>query len=1326
MLWAAAISAMIDFSAYFFETLRADGELILRRAQKKSDRSSLLVVEPVSELPSIRSLAQLEHEYLLREELDPNWAARPIELERRADRPALVLQDPGGKPLSNLLGKPLPLTEFLPLAIALADTLEKLHASNLVHKNIKPANVLADPETGKVWLTGFGIASRLPRERQLPEPPEVINGTLAYMAPEQTGRMNRWIDSRSDLYSLGITFYEMLTGVLPFIAFDPMEWVHCHIARQPAPINEFAREVPAPVSAIVMKLLAKAAEERYQTAAGIAADLRCCLAEWETNRHITCFPLGTRDVPNRLLIPEKLYGREREIDALVESFDRVVTTGTPELVLVSGYAGIGKSSVVNELCKLLVSTHSFFVSGKFDQYKRGIPYSTLAQAFQNLVHSLLQQSEPKLQQWREALNEMLGPNGQLVTNLVSNLELIIGKQPPAQGLPPQDAHDRFQMVFRRFLGVFTQKEHPLVLFLDDLQWLDAATLDLLEHLLTHFEVRYLLLVGAYRENEVGDAHPLLRTLDAIRKANAKVHEIVLAPLGVDDVGRLVSDALHCQPEQTRSLAELVHKKTAGNPFFAIQFLTALSEEGLVAFDRKTSAWTWDVRSIEAKRYTENVVEFMAEKLTRLPAHTQKALQQLACLGNAADAATASLVQGEPEAEIHAALWDAVSAGLVLRQENVYAFLHDRVQEAAYALIPEDERPATHLRIGRVLAERTPASELEEKIFQIVNQLDRGAGLITARRECNRVAELNLIAAKRAKASTAYASTLTYLVAGRALLGKSGWKRQYALTFALEFELAECEFLTGDFAAAEKRLSSLSRRSRNLVDNAAVTRLKAALNYTAYTLGPTKRAVDAGLKFLRQVGIDWSRHPTEEDVRQEYDRISEQLGSRPIETLAELPRMTDPTCRAILDVLTAIEEPAYFVDRNLRSLIIARMVNLSLQHGNSDESPVAYVRLGWILGSRFGDYEAGFRFGQLGLDLVEKPGLERFKTRVSLCFAYYIIPRSRHFREGLNLLRRSLGVAQEAGDLRYIVCSHDRLVTFLLAMGNPLEEVQREAEFGLRFVQQAKFSDIIGIIVGQLALIRTLRGLTPSFSSLNDTEFDEDRFEQRLEADPDLEFARSWYWIRKLQARYYSGNYADALAASAKAETFTQTRPEAFESYELVSMMLSRGLRSTMLHRPKSVPNTASDWLLTKNRSASGRQTARRISETAPRCSAPRSRASRTGNWQRNGCMNKPSDRRARTVSSKTRALRTNSLRSSTSPAAMIRAQMLIFETPATATSAGALSARCSSSTDAFRICMKDALPSLPPRQSTPLPTNWILGRQSKLRSRSQARLCWRS
>jgi predicted ATPase/signal transduction histidine kinase len=1136
----------MELSEYLLQPLREDEEFILYRGQpRQAEASCVLLLVPASRQPAIETLEKIKHEYWLRSVLETTWAVRPRDLSQYNEHTVLVFEDPGGEPLHRLIQGPLDIKQFLRFAIGLTTAISQLHARELIHKDLKPSNVLVDAATGHVWLTGFGIASRLPRERQSPKPPEFIAGTLPYMAPEQTGRMNRSIDSRSDLYALGVMLYEMLTGVLPFTASDPMEWVHCHLAKQAVPPSERLKNVPGALSAVIMKLLAKTAEERYQSAAGVESDLRRCLTQWEAQGHIADFPLGEHDVPDRLWIPEKLYGRAREIDILLASFDHIVANGTPELVLVSGYSGIGKSSVVNEIHKVLVPRRGLFASGKFDQYKRDIPYSTLAQAFQTLIRTLLGKNEAELGKWRDAIRDAIGPNGRLMVDLVPELKLIVGEQPPVPDLPSQDAQRRFQFVLRRFIGVFARPEHPLVLFLDDLQWLDAATLDLLEDLLTRPDVRHLMLIGAYRNNEVSPAHPLVRKLEAIRKAGPIVHEIVLAPLAHEDSGQLIADSLHCEPERASQLAQLIYDKTAGNPFFAIQFISGLVEEGLLVFDHSQARWSWDLNRIHAKGYTDNVVDLVVGKLNRLPLETQNALQQLACLGNSADFATLRMVYRDSSEEVHGQLWEAIRTGLIFRTEDSYKFLHDRVQEAAYSLIPEELRAETHLRIGRLFATHTPPQEREERTFEIVNQLNRGAVLITSREEREYAAELNLIAAKRAKASTAYASALNYLIAGSAMLDDP-WERQHELAFLLEFHRAECEFLTGQLVAAEERLTMLSSRAANTVELATVTCLAIDL-YSA--LDHNDRAVAACLDYLEHLGFECSPHPTEEQVEQEYKRIWSQLGRRKIDELIELPMMTDPASLGTLDVLTKALPPALFTDVNLLSLTICRAVNLSLEQGNSDGSCVAYVWLGQIAGPHFGNYRDGFRFGQLGYELVEKHGLKRFQARTYMVFGSHVVPWTKHVRAGRDLIHRAFEVANKIGDLCFAVYSRNNLNTNLLAAGDPLVGVQREAENGREFAQKAGFGFMIDAIEAQLGLIRTLRGLTTKFGSFDDGQFDELRFERHLASDPVPAQPVCFYWIRKLQAGFFAANYVSALDAALKAEPLLWTAPSNLELAE---------------------------------------------------------------------------------------------------------------------------------------------------------------------------------
>jgi PAS domain S-box-containing protein len=915
--------------------------------------------------------------------------------------------------------------------------------------------------------------------------------------------------------------------------------------------------VPAFVSGIVMKLLAKTAEGRYQTAAGLENDLRRCLTEWEAQRRIVEFPLAEYDTPDRLRIPEKLYGRDHEIDTLLASFDRVVVSGRPELVLVSGYSGIGKSSVINELHKVLVAPRGLFASGKFDQYKRNIPYSTLAQAFQSLVRLLLAKSEAELGDWRDALREALGPNGLLVVDLIPELKLIIGEQPSIPDLPPQDAKARFQLVLRRFVGVFARPEHPLALFLDDLQWLDVATLDFMQDLLTQPDRQHLMLIGAYRNNEVDSAHPLWRKLDAIRHAGAHIHEIVLAPLTCQDFERLLVDTLHCEPDRITPLAHLIHAKTIGNPFFAIQFITALAEEGLLSFDHGARRWSWDLDRIQAKGYTDNVADLMVGKLNRLAIETQKALQEFACLGNSAPISTLSIVHGrvfhnqdgdgETSQEALASdLWEAERLELIVRSEGFYRFAHDRIQEAAYSLIPEASRANAHLRLGRLLNAHTLPHRHQEAVFEIVSQLNRGAALITSRKEREEVAELNLLAGKRAKTATAYASALNYLICGAALLADVGWEQNHRLAFGLELNRAECEFLTGQLAAAEERLAVLSSHTANTVELATVACLRMDL-YT--TLGQSDRAVAVCLDYLRQVNIVWSPHPSDEDVRYEYERIWSHLGCRTIEDLLDSPLMENPASFGTIAVLCKAFSPALFTDANLASLTIGGAVSLSLERGICDASCFAFAWLGMIAGHGFGDYDKGFRFGQVGYDLVKRRCLKRFEASTYLAFVIVVARWTKHIRASRVVLRHAFEEANRIGDLTFgaYICNH--LNSDFLFAGDPLPDVQREAENGLEFAEKALFGLVVDIVTTQIALIRSLRGLTPEFGCFDDGHIDEHQIEHRLSSNTTLAIAGCWYWIRKMQARYMAGHYGIALEASSRAQRLIWTSPCFLEEAE---------------------------------------------------------------------------------------------------------------------------------------------------------------------------------
>ncbi|WP_051264238.1 ATP-binding protein [Rhizobium leucaenae] len=1069
------------------QVLWEDEERAFCRGQfvyKNGASRNVLALRLTAAFPRAAAVAQLSNEFELKDHLDSAWAVRPLEFVRKRELTMLVFEDPGGEALDKYMGEPMPTSRFLALAISITVALRHVHERGLIHKDLKPAHILVDDTSAQVRLTGFGHASRLPRERQATSSPEYIAGTLAYIAPEQTGRMNRSIDSRSDLYALGVVFYQMLTGVLPFFASDPMELIHSHIARTPAPPSERLASIPIALSHIVTKLLAKTADERYQTAKGLEHDLRRCLTQWLAEGGIDPFPPGDLDNPDRLLLPEKLYGREAEIVSLLNAHDRVTTTGRPELVMICGFSGIGKSSIVNEMHRALIPSRGLFASGKFDPQKRDIPYATVAHAFQGLIRSFLSRNNAELERWRATLQEAIGSQGHLVVELMPELKLIVGEQQPPPDLPPQQAQQAFQIALRRFVGVFATAEHPLTLFLDDLHWADVASLDLLEDLVTHSELRHLLVIGAYREMEIDPAHPLVRKLEVIQSAGLKIDEIRLAPLTRKNFEAFVVDALHCAHDRAIPLARILHDKTAGNPFFLKQFLSALDDEGLVAFDLTEGNWSWNPDHLRGRKYTENVVDLMVGKLAKLPAETQAALQQLACLGTTATTAMLSTVLSISEARVQEILWEAVRRDFIERIDDSYRFIHDRVQEAAYSQIPQERCAETHLRIGRLLVLRTPTAQREEAIFDIVNHLNRGAALIFSEEERNELAGLNLIAGKRARVSTAYLQAFKYFTAGASFLTDNAWTDHHELAFALEFYRAECEFLLGDMDAADKRLNFLSLKATYRLELARVARLRIEL-YT--TLDQCDKAVAICIGYLRHLGVNWSPHPTRSQVKREYGKIWKKIGKRTVEKLVALPLMSDAGSLATLDVLTAIFPSALFTDANLLALAICRSVNLSLEQGHGDGSCVAYVFFAKIAGLQFNDYKAGFQFANLGYDLVIKHRFDRFRARTYMWFAQFSLMWTEHVHASRALFMRAFEAATEVGDLPVTVYCCDNLNTNFLAAGDPLAEAEQQAERGLQLAERARYDHIIDIMKVQRGVIRSLRGLTYEFGRFDDRQ-----------------------------------------------------------------------------------------------------------------------------------------------------------------------------------------------------------------------------------------------
>ena len=1297
-----------------------DGERIICRAERHADGDlpGVLTVLPAVEDPTPATLDRLAHEYELRDELDRAWAVLPLQLVRDGGRTMLILEDPGGQPLERQLGQPMELGQFLRLAITLSAALGELHGRGIIHKDVKPANILVDSAMEKAWLTGFGIASRLPRERQAPAPPEIIAGTLAYMAPEQTGRMNRSIDSRSDLYALGVSFYELLTGRLPFTTADPIELIHCHIAREPVPPHEVTRALPAPLSLIVMKLLAKTAEERYQTAAGLEADLRKCLTAWESFGRIDPFPLGLQDTSDRLMIPEKLYGRDGEIATLLTAFDRVVKHGGSELVLVSGYSGIGKSSVVNELHKVIVLPRGIFISGKFDQRLRDTPHATLAQAFQGLIQQLLNGHADDILRWRDAIKEAVGNQGRLLTDLIPELVRLIGPQPTVAVLSPNDAQLRFQTVFQRFVGVFARAEHPLVIFVDDLQWLDPATLTLIEYLLLHPDTRHLLVIGAYRDNEVDLAHPLMLKLGDLRRAGARLDQIILGPLSVDNINQLLCDTLRHAPDEVRPLAELVHGRSTGNPFFAGQFLTSLAEEALIKFDPRLRSWTWNLDAIVDKRFSDNPVDLMISRLRRLAAEAQEALKLLACLGNHADFATLSKLRNESDDAMHASFRDAVRAGAAVPREGSYRFFHDRVQEAAYALIPTEGRAELHLRIARLLVAETAPERIAEKIYDLVNQLNLGSTLISEWPEKVRAAELNFVAGRKAKASTAYASASNYLAAGISILSEEGWQRSYDLMLSLFLERAECEILNSNLEQAAGLIELLLIKARSKIDHAEICRLRMLFQLRQGNYAP---AIHTALECLRMFGVDIPDSPTPEQMREVYEDMRRTMGDRSIDSLIELPVMDDPEMRAVMKLFSGLGNLAYHADLDLYQMICCWMVTLSCRHGTSEYSAIGYAAVGTVIGPAFHRFADGEAFSRLAVAVAERYGFTAEKAAAHFLMQMAVL-WTRPIEDALTCLEAAIRSVAETGEMVYACWTRQHRLTDLMARGNPLDQVWLGVGKRPGFRPQARWTNSGQLMSSPSSIPTGHRSKVFAAEQWRQAlPLDEWR---RLEASvgyPGQRFHRCLLSLdtAKLQQHLLLGNAEEGyLSLPPRPMTrFSSVGPSRSSVNGLFSLLpfscrIACGVSSVFAGANElSFARILSHiW----RRFSVGRRAARRPSLISTRWSRRNGRASKGGMSKPCRCTSRQSGRRRSAASSRTRRSPTNWQRDTTGIAAWRRSQIPIWTRPATAMSAGEPGRRSLSSTRAIPGSDNSRhWPQSPPSRRRS--SGWIWRRSSRCR-----------
>jgi predicted ATPase/signal transduction histidine kinase len=1138
------------FAGYEVEgTLFESDSTVVYLALRIRDRLPVLlkVLGPGRQRPE--DSERLTHEYRIMATLETAAVVRPLTLERVEGQPVLVLERFAGVSLDRLPDAPLGPGRFLRLAIAVAGALGEVHARGVIHKDIKPTNILFDEGRDLAKITDFGISSRAPREEAPVAWPAQIEGTLAYMAPEQTGRMNRSVDRRADLYSLGVTFYQLVTGRLPFLAGDAAELVHSHIARAPQPPGEVVPQLPGAISGIIMKLLAKAPEARYQSAEGLKADLERCLAQWRAESRVDSFLLGERDVSDRLEVPQALYGREADLTQLREAWRRVAETGATEVVLVRGPAGVGKSSLVRELQRSLAADGALFLAGKFDLYGRDRPYAAIAEALRGVVLDVLTESDDAISAWRARVQAAVGPYGQIIVDLVPQAELVLGKQPPLVELPPAQGGVRLLGAVRRFLGAFVADGRPLVLFLDDLQWADAQSLALMADLAGGPETRHLLVMGAYRPTEVAPSHPLVAALEQLRAVGVAITELELGPLGPGELATLVADAFPSGIADGAALAGLLHEKTGGNAFFVGQFLTQLHRDRLIQLDRASQRWRWDQREIEARAYTDNVVELMVAKLDQLPASAREALILAACVGGSVDAATLAELAGRSEADIEHDLLQGARERLLLLRGRSSQFLHDGVRQAAYSLVPEEKRAELHLAIARVLLAKTSPDALGERIFEVANHFILGGSKIAGREERRAVAHLLLRAAERARVVTAFATAARLAGAAATFLDEASWQEDHELVFAISLERARSEWMSGDFAEAARLLAALEDRARTKLETLAVHGVKVKLwvNRSQFP-----EAIESGLEALAIVGIALPRQPSAAQVRQAYERVWEVLGARPVEELAvALPRMSNGEMAAAMVVAAGFMYAAGMQDQNLGAVLTCAMVEASLRHGNTDSSCHAYAYFGSLCVA-FGRPQDGYRFGQLADHLVERDANDAFRGQVAVALCYSLGIWVKPYREMAERLDRSTRTISEIGQIAYGTHCATCALSLRFTAGEPLPAVCRQAEERLEVIRGLHQHHLADILVLIRQCVQAQRGVTAELTSLTDETFDEAAFL----ACPQVPLILGLFHARKLQACATAGDWAQAAAQGALAKEilginpWMLTGPEVYTFYAL--------------------------------------------------------------------------------------------------------------------------------------------------------------------------------
>ncbi len=994
------------------------------------------------EFPTPEEINQFFNEFDILRELEIPGVRKPLKRSKYKGRHCMYLEWIEGKTLQEAFrGKQNDIIDFLHLAISLANSVSELHSNNIVHKDLNPMNIVVNLQQREVKLISFRIASKIDLKEQHLGNPENLEGTLTYISPEQTGRMNRVVDYRTDLYSLGVTLYEMLAGHPPFVEKDALEMVHSHLTVAPKPLKRVNKNVPEVISDIIDVLLAKKAEDRYQSAFGLKHDLEVCLRQMEKNKRIEPFEIRTHDFSGKFKLPQKLYGRDRELGAIFNKFEKVARGGL-ETVLVAGYSGTGKSVLVREMHKPITEKRGYFIEGKFDQFQRAVPYYAFIQAFNEFIHILLSENKEKYEKIKSRIVETIGDEGKVLTDVLPSLELILGRQKEVPELAGTEAQNRFNYVFRKFISSLSTAENPLVMFIDDLQWADSSSLSLLDVLISDPDNGYLFCIGAYRDNEVSASHPLITTLEDLKSRGASIETIEISNLPKEDVSHLIADALLQDPQDCLDLTELVYEKTQGNAFFITQFLKSLHEDQLLFFDYDAKRWNYDLKKIREKNITDNVVELIAGKAKKLPKEAQKVLMLASCIGNVFELDMLAIIDEKDIASTQNDLQIALAEGLILPSGDKYKFAHDRIQQAVYSLIEEDQKNFLHLKIGRLLLNNLEESKVDDHLFDIVNQLNWGINLLGESGERKHLSELNLRAGYKAKESSAFKVSYEYLETGISLLTDQAWKTDYETALNLYTLAAETAYLNGSFDQMNVHIDTVLQNTTDLLDTVKVYEIR-ILSFKAEN--KLIDAINTGLELLARLGEKFPKKPQLPHVMAQLIKTKISLRGKSVSDLENLPTMENKQKIAAMRIIADIASCSYWATPNLFPLVIFRMVHLSLKYGNTALSSFAFSTYGVILCGVLGQMKSGYVYGKLGLVLLEKFKAKEWKAQVYTPVYCLIVNWNEHIDKTLKPLQESYHIGLETGAIEFACINTNIYCIHAYLSGKPLKRLEIETK-----------------------------------------------------------------------------------------------------------------------------------------------------------------------------------------------------------------------------------------------------------------------------------------